>query len=117
MRHRVKGTIFRKKTGPRRSFTRLLAVNLIRRGKMDTTEIRAKAVRPIVERAVTMAKKGTLASRRLLIARLHDTNAVHKLIDELAPRYKERAGGYLRVIKLGKNRKRDNAATARIEFV
>ena len=117
MRHRVKGKIFRKKTGPRRSFTRLLTVNLIRRGKMDTTEVRAKAIRPMVEKAVTMAKKGTLASRRLLIARLHDKTAVRKLMEEIAPRYKERSGGYLRIVKLGKIRKRDAAPTARIEFV
>ena len=96
---------------------RQLAVNLIKRGKMDTTEARAKAVRPLVERAVTMAKKGTLASRRLLIARLHDKNAVHKLVEEIAPRHKERSGGYLRIVKLGKLRKRDSSATARIEFV
>ena len=117
MRHQKKGKKFGRITGRRRSFMRNLAGDLIRNGKIRTTEARAKAIRPVVERMVTRAKKGDLTSRRLLTARLHDRTAVEKLIHELGPRYAERRGGYLRITKLGRARKRDGASTATIEFV
>ena len=104
-------------TGQRRSFLRNLVSNLVRDEKIETTEIRAKAIRPLAERMVAIAKKGDLASRRLLLRRLHDKNAVEKLIGKIAPRYKERKGGFLRIIKSGKVRKRDAGKTALIEFV
>jgi large subunit ribosomal protein L17 len=117
MRHRKEGKKFNRKTGQRRAFMRSLAVNVIRKEKIRTTEARAKAVRPMVERSVTMAKKETLAARRLLTARLQDPVAVKKLFDDLAPRYKERSGGYTRIVKSGVTRKRDGVRTATIEFV
>jgi large subunit ribosomal protein L17 len=117
MRHRKEGKKFSRKTGQRRAFMRSLAVNVIRKEKMVTTEARAKAIRPVVERAVTIAKKETLASRRILTARLHDAAAVKKLFEDIAPRYKERRGGYTRIIKSGAARKRDGVRTATIEFV
>jgi len=117
MRHRVEGKKFSRKTGQRRAFLRSLATNVIRKERMVTTEARAKAVRPIVERAITIAKKETLAGRRILAARLNDPVAVKKLCDDLAPRYKGRNGGYTRIIKSGAARKRDGVRTATIEFV
>lgn len=117
MRHGKKGKKFNRKTGRRKSFLRNLVVALIRTGKMETTEVRAKAVRPIAERLITIAKKQDLASRRLLISRLHNQKAVERLMRDIAPRYAERKGGYLRIVKSGKVRKRDAAKTAIIELV
>lgn len=117
MRHRKEGKKFNRKTGQRRAFLRSLTVNVIRKGKISTTEARAKAVRPMVEHAVTIAKKDTLAGRRILAARLQDPVAVKKLYDDLAPKYKDRRGGYTRIVKSGEIRKRDGVRKAIIEFI
>lgn len=117
MRHRVKGKKFGRITGSRKSFLRNLAVDLIRVGKIKTTEARAKAIRPIVERFVSIARKGGLPARRLLLSRLGNKRAVERLLDDIAPRYAERKGGCLRIIKSGKNRKRDGAPVATVEFI
>ncbi|MBI4084921.1 MAG: 50S ribosomal protein L17 [Candidatus Liptonbacteria bacterium] len=117
MRHRKKGKKFHRLTGRRKSFLRSLTNNLVRDGKIETTEARAKAIRPIVERMVSIAKKGDLASRRLLLSRIHDKKLVGKLIEDIAPRYKERNGGFVRVNKSAKTRKRDGTSVAFIEFV
>ncbi len=108
---------FSRKTGQRRAFMRSLAVNVIRRGKIETTVIRAKAIRPVVEKAVTLAKKKDLSARRILMSRLGDEHAVSKLINELAPKYENRKGGYMRITASGKVRKRDGVRVATIEFV
>ncbi len=117
MRHRKEGKKFHREKGQRKSFIRSLMTALIKNGKMETTEARAKAIKPLVEKAVTMAKKKDLASRRLLISRLHDKKIVQKLCDELADKYASRKGGYLRIIKLAKIRKRDGTRLVSIEFV
>ena len=117
MRHLKKGKKFHRVTGRRRSFLRNLASDLIRVGRIETTEARAKALRPLVERLVTHAKKQNLASRRLLMARLHNKRVVSKLYDEIGPRYLERMGGYLRISKSAKSRKRDGSSLAVVEFV
>jgi large subunit ribosomal protein L17 len=117
MRHGKAGKKFSRKTGERRAFMRSLANNVIRRERVETTVARAKAIRPVVEKAVTIAKKDTLASRRLLLSRFHDQGLVKKLIENLGPRYKERPGGYMRIVKTGKARKRDGVQVAIIEFV
>lgn len=96
---------------------RNLANDLIRVGKIKTTEVRAKSIRPLVERFVTIAKKGDLSARRLLLARLQNKKTVERLLDDIAPRYAQRKGGYLRIIKSGKNRKRDGAPVAIVEFI
>jgi len=108
---------FHRKKGARRSFLKNLANNLISKEKITTTVPRAKEIRPIVERMVSVAKKQQLANLRLLISRLSNKKMAQKLFYEIAPRYKERSGGYLRIVKLGRFRKRDGAATARIEFI
>ncbi|HTY39987.1 MAG TPA: 50S ribosomal protein L17 [Candidatus Paceibacterota bacterium] len=117
MRHRKVGKKFHRITGRRRSFLRNLANDLIRAGRIETTEVRAKVIRSQVERLVTLAKKQTLAARRLLIARLGNPRTASKLFEEIAPKYATRAGGYLRIKKLGTARKRDAAPTAIVEFV
>ncbi|MEK7590253.1 MAG: 50S ribosomal protein L17 [Patescibacteria group bacterium] len=106
--HRIKGR--------RKSFLQSLANNLIMKEKIETTVARAKEIRPLVERLVSVAKKQQLANLRLLIARLPKTSA-QKLFYEIAPRYQSRAGGYLRIIKQTKTRKRDNSPLATIEFI
>lgn len=96
---------------------RNLSNDLIRAGRIETTETRAKALRPFVERCVTIAKKNDVAGRRILASRLQNKDVVKKLSDELAPKYKDRKGGYLRVTKLSKARKRDGSYLAIVEFV
>lgn len=117
MRHLKKGKKFNRLRGARISFMRNLANDLIRSGKIETTEVRAKAIRPVVEKLVTTAKRQTLAARRTILSRVNNEKVAVKLYSELGPRYMERKGGYLRITKLGKSRKRDGAAMARIEFV
>lgn len=94
-----------------------LVNNLVSDERMKTTEARAKELKPLVERLVTIAKKSSLASRRLLVSRTHSEKTAEKLLDDIAPRYQERNGGYLRVVKSAKSRKRDGSSIAVIEFV
>ena len=108
---------FHRLANRRRSFIRELMNNLVRYEKIETTEARAKAIRPRVEKAITLGKKQTIASRRILISRLHDKRVANKIMTDLAVRYKDRNGGYLRITKLSVSRKRDGADLARIEFV
>lgn len=107
---------FNLKRGPRRSFLKGLANNLIMQEKIETTVPRAKEVRPLVERLVTIAKKQQLAALRSLLSKL-PKQAAQKLFYELAPRYKDRTGGYLRITKEAKHRKRDAAPLSIIEFI
>jgi len=99
----------------RTAFFRGLMRNLILNKKIKTTEARAKAIRPRVEKLVTLAKKNNLASKRLLISRLSDLE-ISKKLEEIIKDYDKRAGGYLRIIKLNQ-RKSDGAKMAIIEFV
>ncbi len=115
--HSKAGKKFGRLRGQRISFLRNLGNDLIRNGKIDTTVARAKAIRPKVERLVSFAKDQTLASRRLILSRVHNPKVAEKLYSEYGPRYAERKGGYLRITKLAKSRKRDGAGMARIEFV
>ncbi|HVM77360.1 MAG TPA: 50S ribosomal protein L17 [Candidatus Paceibacterota bacterium] len=117
MRHSKVGRKFSRLRGPRRAFLRNLSNDLIRAGAIETTEARAKEIRPAVERLVTFAKKQTLAARRVIVSRVGNQKIADKLYGEYGPRYAGRAGGYLRIVKLGKSRKRDGAQMARIEFV
>lgn len=96
---------------------RSLARSLVLEEKISTTESKAKALRPVVERLVTYAKKNTLASRRLAKAKLHDDAAVKKLFDSIGPRYATRAGGYTRVTKRTLRGSNDARPLAFISFV
>ncbi len=93
-----------------------MAASLIKHEQIVTTLPKAKELRPIVEKLVTLGKKGDLAARRQAIYELGDAAMVKKLIDVIAPRYKDRHGGYTRIMKAG-FRHGDNAAVAVIEFV
>jgi large subunit ribosomal protein L17 len=93
-----------------------MCASLIKHEQIVTTLPKAKELRPIVEKLVTIAKKGGLAARRQAISEMRDISMVKKLFDVIAPRYKERAGGYTRVLKAG-FRHGDNAAVAVIEFI
>ncbi|MBI5466266.1 MAG: 50S ribosomal protein L17 [Candidatus Kerfeldbacteria bacterium] len=116
MRHRKQGKVLDRKVGPRRALFKNLAQSLVFYEKIKTTEAKAKAIRPYVEKLVTTAKHPTLANRRLLLRRLPTEGAVRKLLEVLGPRYQARRGGYTRITKLG-SRRGDRAAVAQIEFV
>ena len=93
-----------------------MSASLIKHEQIVTTLPKAKELRPFVEKLVTLAKKGDLHARRLAISKVRDVDQVGKLFTTLGPRYKSRAGGYIRVLKAG-YRHGDNAAMAVIEFV
>lgn len=115
MRHLKKGRKFGRTRDQRKAFFRTLAYQLVMHERLTTTEAKAKELRPVVEKMVSTAKLATLASRRLLIRRLPIT-AVRKLADTVAPRLKDRRGGYTRITKLPP-RKSDASRMAIIEFV
>jgi large subunit ribosomal protein L17 len=93
-----------------------LAAHLFEAEAIVTTEAKAKALRPYAERLITKARRGSVHDRRQVIAKLHDRQVTHKLFAEIAPRYVDRPGGYLRILKLGP-RPGDSAPMARIELV
>src|SRR3990172_630224 len=102
MAHRIDGRKLGRKAGPRRALYRSLIVAVLRYEQIRTTEARAKEVRGQVERMITLAKQGSLASRRRIIAELpEEPLVVDKLINEIAPKYGDRTSGYTRVVKLG----------------
>ena len=116
MRHRKKGKILQRKKAPRKALLRNLATSIIIYEKVKTTKTKAKAVKPIVEKLITTAKKNDLTARRKLLETLYHKKAVNKALEVLGPRYKERKGGYTRIINLGR-RQGDNAEIVQIEFV
>ena len=116
MRHKVAGFKLGRNTSHRRSLFRNLVTSLIVEERIETTVPKAKAMRPIVEKMITLGKKGDLAARRQALAYLMTEEAVHKLFDTVAPRFGDRKGGYLRIVRTGW-RKGDGADTAFIELL
>jgi large subunit ribosomal protein L17 len=116
MRHRKKGKILDRKVGPRKALLRNLAVSLILYEKIQTTGAKAKTLRPIVEKLITKGKTNTLVARRNLLKYLYKESAVKKIIEDIGPRYKDRKGGYTRILKLGR-RAGDAAEIVQIELV
>jgi len=116
MRHHNQNRKFGRETDARRALLKGLAVALIERGKIKTTVAKAKSLRPFVEKLVTRARRGDLASQRLIVARLGSLLATRNLVQEIAPRYAKRAGGYTRISKLPA-RASDGSPMAFIEFV
>jgi large subunit ribosomal protein L17 len=110
-------TRFSRPTSQYRALLRSLARSLVLEERISTTEAKAKALRPFVERLVTYAKKNTLASHRLAKMRLGDDTAVKKLFSTIGPRYAERKGGYTRVVKRTKRGASDARKLAYIMFV
>ena len=116
MRHRVGHRKLQRTSSHRAALFRNMAAALIKHEQITTTLAKAKELRPYTEKLVTLAKKGGLSNRRLANARLLDDKQLIKLFDTLAERYKDRSGGYIRVIKAG-IRASDAASMAVIEFV
>jgi len=115
MRKRKQGKKFHRTKDQRKALLKELASQLFLREKIKTTETRAKTLKRFAEKFLAKAKKGDLANRRYL-ARFFSKKITKKLVDEIAPRFKERSGGYTRIVKLG-SRKSDGAKIAIIELL
>jgi large subunit ribosomal protein L17 len=117
MRHALKGRKFNRNTGQRTALLKSLITALVKHEQIKTTLPKAKDLRPIVEKLVTVAKENTLANRRYLLSFLNGNHqSVERLLGHLGPRFKDRAGGYTRILKAG-FRHGDMAPMAVIEFV
>ena len=123
MRHRVAGRILGRSSAQRKALRRNLITQLFIHGQIETTEAKAKAIRPAAEKLITLAKRGLqketdgqVHARRLAAARLNGKQAVSRLFGDIAPGYLERPGGYTRILKLGR-RRGDNAEMVLLELV
>ena len=116
MRHQRAGKKLGRDSAHRRALYANLAGALIEHGRIRTTETKAKAVRPIAEKMITLGREGSIHSRRQALAYLRTQEIVHKLFSEVAPRFKDRPGGYTRIVKLGP-RQGDSAPMAYLELV
>lgn len=117
MRHKVAGRKLGCTSSHRIAMTRNMAASLIEHERIITTTPKAKNLRPFVEKLVTLAKEPTTHNRRLVFSKLRDKEATNKLFDVLGPRFAERPGGYLRILKMAKPRLGDNGERSMIEFV
>ncbi|MBO40621.1 MAG: 50S ribosomal protein L17 [Chloroflexota bacterium] len=116
MRHRQSGRRFDMPTGQRNHMFRILTRTVLTRGGAFTTEARAKEIRRVVDRMITLGKQDSVHARRQALSFIADRDVVQTLFDDVAPRYASRSGGYTRVVKLGR-RKGDAARVARVELV
>jgi len=116
MRHKKVNAKLNRTAAHRKALYSNVATSLFEHKQVKTTTAKAKAVRKTVDRLITFAKRGTLADRRQVLRTIHNRSIVKNLFDEIAPTYKERHGGYTRVIKLGR-RKGDGAEMALLELV
>ena len=116
MRHRKAGRALRRTSEQKLALMRNLASSLIEHGAIETTEAKAKELRPFVEKLITKARSGTLHSRRLAGRHVQKREAADKLFKEIGPRFAKRPGGYTRILKTG-HRKGDGADMARIELI
>jgi len=116
MRHRKAGRQLKRTSEQRLALLRNLATSLIEAEAIETTEAKAKELRPFVEKLITKAKSGTLHARRLAVRHVQKRAAADKLFQQIGPRYATRAGGYTRILKTG-HRHGDGAEMARIELI
>lgn len=116
MRHRAKDRQLSRTASHRRAMLSNMATDLFRHGAVVTTVAKAKELRPVAERLITLARRGDLHARRLVERRLKDKTVTTKLFKELGPRFQARPGGYTRILKLG-HRIGDGGDTARIELL
>ena len=116
MRHARSGKKLGRDSAHRKALYSNLAGALITHGRIETTEAKAKAVRPYAEKLITLGKRGDLHARRQAMAELRSNDVVHKLFADIAPRFSERNGGYTRILKLGP-RQGDAAQMALLELV
>ena len=116
VRKRVKGKKLGRNAAQRKALYRGLLISLVKHGQIKTTLAKAKTVRPQIEKLITIARRGDLAARRRLSKSIPQKEIVAKMVDETGPRFKNRPGGYLRIVKLGP-RPSDQTEMARLEFV
>jgi large subunit ribosomal protein L17 len=116
MRHQRAGKKLGRDAAHRKALYSNLAGALIEHGRIKTTEAKAKAVRPVAEKMITLGRRGDIHARRQALAYLRSQEVVHKLFSEVAPRFADRPGGYSRIVKLGP-RQGDAAPMAYLEFV
>jgi large subunit ribosomal protein L17 len=116
MKHRISGKKLSLNHDQRKALFKNLINSLIIHGQIKTTEAKAKAVRRLAEKLITKGKEQTLHARRLIAAFLQNKKAVNKIVDELAPLFKKKPGGYTRIIRLGE-RRGDNAPMVKLELV
>ena len=116
MRHRKANRQLRRTSEQRLALLRNLATSLIEQGAIETTEAKAKELRPFVEKLITKAKKGGLHNHRQILSYLGDEEITAMLMDQVGPRYADRPGGYTRILKLGP-RQGDKAPMAKLELV
>jgi large subunit ribosomal protein L17 len=116
MRHRVDGRLFGRTANQRKALLKGLVTSLLEHERIETTEAKAKEVRRIAEKIITLGLKGDLHAKRLAFSYLSDRASVAKLFSEIAPRFAGRNGGYLRIIQT-RNRVNDSAPMAVLEFI
>jgi|SRR5690625_191870 len=116
MRHRKSGRQLNRNSSHRKAMYRNMSASLVEHEAIKTTVPKAKELRRVFEPLITLAKEDSVANRRLAFSRLRNKEAVRKLFDELGPRYSERPGGYMRILKYG-HRTGDNAPMAFVELV
>jgi len=116
MRHRNSGRKLNRNSSHRKAMFKNMAVSLVQHEVIKTTLAKAKELRRVIEPLITISKTDSVSKRRLVFARIRDREAVGKLFNELGPRYKERPGGYLRILKCG-YRNGDKAPMALVELV
>jgi large subunit ribosomal protein L17 len=116
MRHQRSGKKLGRDSAHRKALFANLTASLIEHGRIKTTETKAKAVRPIAEKMITLGREGSIHARRQALAYLRTQEVVHKLFSEVAPRFAGRPGGYTRIVKLGP-RQGDSAPMAYLELV
>lgn len=116
MRHGRSGRKLNRNSSARVALARAQATALLREGRIQTTLTKAKELRPFVEKLITTAKGGDLHARRLVAKDIHDNAVLRKVMDEVAPRYAERPGGYTRILRVG-TRRGDGTTMALIELV
>ena len=116
MRHLKKGKSLHRRSGHRKALLCNLAVAVLTHERIRTTEVKAKEVRGLVDRIITWGKRGDLHARRLAFKKVRSRTVVKKVFDELGPRYRQRPGGYTRIMKAGR-RQGDNAPLVLMELV
>lgn len=116
MPHQIAGRHLNRNSSQRKALFRGLVTQVLQHERIETTEAKAKAVRSDVEKIITLAKRGDVHSRRLVLKTVADKKVVEKLFDKIGPRFKERSGGYTRIIRLGQ-RHGDAAEMVLLELV
>ena len=116
MRHAVQSRRFDRPTDQRLAMFRGLVTQLLKHEQIKTTEAKAKAIRPLAEKMITLGKSGSLPARRRVLSYVYDKDVTAKIFDDLGKRYSGRAGGYTRIVKLGP-RLGDNAPMVQLELV